>query len=321
MGIESDQLVFDYLSRVGDLAQQRHVPAKQRMNLVASLRDEIARQREDGTGTDTPGTVRRILDGLGTPDAVVTAVARGALNVPGQRTARTPRPASDAAFAMEGADLPSPRPEDQPVRDPLPEPEWWRVNGDMPETPPDPSLAPVPGFMGGVEIPEILEHPKKPEPEKKTEPPAADGPRFLPAFLKRRRAQLRAAPGEEPSDAPPPARRPALPRNPFLLLASVLLVVGVVLGSWPALAGGWAMAYASRKLSRAQAKWAVFGLPGLAAAGGAVWLWGRLDGRWGDQVPSGGEALSEALTATWPWVIRAAALASALYLLWRARRA
>ncbi|WP_149179273.1 hypothetical protein [Streptomyces sp. TRM49041] len=330
MGIESDQLVFDYLSRVGDLAQQRQLPSKERMSLVASLRDEIARQRTGGgsmgggsmggggSGTaDSPAAVRRILARLGTPDAVVAAVASGGLTLPGQRTARTPRFREDAATAARPAGA-------EPTGDPGPEPDWWSV---------------VPGFTGGVEVPELLEPPKKAEAEeaeaeaagkkpeegaaksasKSASTPAATA-RRLPRLLPRRRkaagAEAAPAAGEEAEAAAAPRRF----RNPMLLAAAGLLVAGTVLGSWLALAGGWLLAYASRRLSRAQAKWAVLGLPGLAVAGGVVWLWGRLDGRWGEPIPAGGEALGEALTGMWPWTVRAAALASALYLLWRARR-
>ncbi|MGW5233230.1 hypothetical protein ACWEQU_13270, partial [Streptomyces nodosus] len=67
VGIESDQLVFDFLSRVGDLAQQRQLPSAARMRLVSGLRDEIDRNRAKSP-VDNPATVRRILGRLGTPD-------------------------------------------------------------------------------------------------------------------------------------------------------------------------------------------------------------------------------------------------------------
>ncbi|RWZ72521.1 hypothetical protein EQK42_29355, partial [Streptomyces albidoflavus] len=70
MGIESDQLVFDYLSRVGDLAQQRHVPAAERMRLITELRRDID-QRRARPGGDSPAAVRRALGKLGTPAEVV----------------------------------------------------------------------------------------------------------------------------------------------------------------------------------------------------------------------------------------------------------
>ncbi|MGW0367320.1 hypothetical protein ACWDZW_00005, partial [Streptomyces coeruleorubidus] len=38
MGIESDQVVYEYLSRVGDVAQQRQLSSATRMRLVADLR-------------------------------------------------------------------------------------------------------------------------------------------------------------------------------------------------------------------------------------------------------------------------------------------
>lgn len=95
-------------------------------------------------------------------------------------------------------------------------------------------------------------------------------------------------------------------------------MVGAFTGTWLALIGGWLLAYASRTLSRAEAKWAVFGLPGISAAGGLIWLWGRMDGRWGAPIPD--TAMAEALADTWPPVLRTAAVTSALYLIWRARR-
>ena len=76
MGIESDQLVYDYLSRVGDLAQQRQLPSGDRMRLVSALRNDIDRQRAK-YATETPATVRRILGRFGTPEEVVETAASG----------------------------------------------------------------------------------------------------------------------------------------------------------------------------------------------------------------------------------------------------
>ncbi|MGZ0238066.1 hypothetical protein ACNFR4_37235, partial [Streptomyces sp. CPS1] len=67
MGIESDKVVYEYLSRVGDIAQQRQLPSSARMRLVSELRNEIDRDRARAT-VDSPAAVRRILDRLGTPD-------------------------------------------------------------------------------------------------------------------------------------------------------------------------------------------------------------------------------------------------------------
>ncbi|MEE4490206.1 hypothetical protein PWJ43_08340, partial [Streptomyces sp. BE230] len=97
-------------------------------------------------------------------------------------------------------------------------------------------------------------------------------------------------------EAEEPRRRRRLPRlrraraedaaprgfsHPLLLLAAALMVAGAVIDTPQALlalAGGWLLAYSSRKLSRAEAKWAVMGLPGVVAVGALVWLWGRMDG-------------------------------------------
>ncbi|MEU6942267.1 hypothetical protein ABZ943_37305, partial [Streptomyces rubiginosohelvolus] len=128
----------------------------------------------------------------------------------------------------------------------------------------------------------------------------------------------------KPAPAPvaEPAAVAAAPRggfaHPLLLLAALLLIAGVVTGSWIPLAGGWLIAYGSRTLSRTEAKWAALGLPGVVVAGALVWVWGRLDGRWGEPIEEG--ALREVLTGAWPVVVRVAAVASALYLVWRARR-
>ncbi|MEE1755683.1 hypothetical protein [Streptomyces sp. SP18CS02] len=369
MGIESDQLVFDYLSRVGDLAQQQQLSSQTRMALVSSLRGEIERQRAKD-GSDGPAAVRRILDGLGAPDEVVAAAAGGATGgapaaeqpngVPEQRTprtpgtsrpSRTPRPPRTERASRTNWRIPRPRgtgaqaPEAPaaPAEPPGPhmigmdemgptdgQPDWWRID----EGPFGPGDI-VPGFRGGVEIPEMLKPP--PKEEDGTRDGTRDGERTgaaskaAPAAgasgvgVARRLARLvrrspRAAAVAEPV-APAPAVSPAASfGSPMLLLAAGLLVAGAVLGSWLALAGGWLLAYASRRLSRAEAKWVVLGLPGLVLAGGGVWLWGRLDGRWGEPIAPGGDAMGEALTAMWPWLVRGAAVASALYLVWRARR-
>ncbi|MFJ7998853.1 hypothetical protein ACIQ7D_17155 [Streptomyces sp. NPDC096310] len=432
MGIESDQLVYDYLSRVGDAAQQQHLPSGDRMRLVSTLRNEIDKQRGK-FGTDSPAAVRRILGRLGEPHALVREAARRGGNgdggtaaarapeppevaVPVQRTGLTkgfgllgakgakgskapkasegpgaaeparpmeprgyaepeqtekpeqpekpeepevwtvtpmpfaPPPAAPPAVPPSAAEA-GPRIPAQASESPVPPedsvppaasapsaprtpprarpgPDWWRIDsgpagmGGMGGT----TMGPTHGFVGGVEIPDML---RPPPPPKKTAGPAdatdpesaadgADGTGTEAAGVPddaasgtrpRRRFRLRARPRE--------AKANGL-SNPFLLLAAALLVAGAFLGSWLALGGGWLLAYASRTLSRAEAKWAVFGLPGVSAAGGLVWIWGRTDGRWGEVIPKDG--MADALSGVWPVVLRTAAVSSALYLVWRARR-
>ncbi|MFJ4571606.1 hypothetical protein ACIP4W_09250 [Streptomyces sp. NPDC088846] len=395
MGIESDQLVYDYLSRVGDLAQQQQLSSGARMRLVSTLRGEIDRQRGKQPA-DSPAAVRRIIGRLGTPDELVAAAAAsadGTVELPQRpepaagEESGIPRPrrgmlrkdssgkgASRAARASAGepeeadpptgaagsagsmdsagsagaagsmdsagvADSAGPvgaaAPEAAAGRVPSPphmagtdelgpsgsEPDWWRI-----EPVPFGDGVDVPGFVGGVEIPAMMRPPSAgdavprpragdpvddaPDDDEESGGPAGDAGAEEAAPRRRRLPGLRRR-----------AARESTGRgfsHPLLLLAAALLVAGAVLGSWPALAGGWLLAYGSRKLSRAEAKWAAMGLPGVVAAGALVWLWGRSDGRWGE--PIGDGRMGEAIGQTWPWVVRGAAVASALYLVWRARR-
>ena len=59
-------------------------------------------------------------------------------------------------------------------------------------------------------------------------------------------------------------------------------------------------------------------IPGAFAAGMVVWVWGRDVGKWGDPIAQG--QVGQAFQDAYPLTVRLAALGSALYLLWRARR-
>lgn len=367
MGIESDQVVYEYLSRVGDVAQQRQLSSATRMRLVSELRDEIDRCRAKAA-VDSPAAVRRILDRLGSPDDIVAAaggtaglgatpgtpgaggpgtawpqgpavpVQREPGPAPGgpARTGQEAGPAADPEPQRERPRglrrvVPRPRPA-RPEADPappaggavpphlataddlaaaLPRDGWWRTQGspfglgdDVP-----------PGFVGGVEIPDLLKAPPAKEPAAAQPAPAA-------------------VPGQDAPAAPesaPRRRFPLLPRragrqaapagrwsNPLLLLAAALLVGGAGTGNPFALLFGWVIAYGSRRLTPTESKWAVMGMPALALAAGLLWLWGRQDGRWGAPIAQG--QMNDAVAHTWPWVVRAAAVLSALFLLWRSQR-
>ncbi|GGS80680.1 MULTISPECIES: hypothetical protein [Streptomyces] len=329
MGIESDQVVYEYLSRVGDVAQQRQLPSAARMRLVADLRNEIDKRRSK-TVVDSPAAVRRILDRLGSPDEVVEAAGGSAPAVtwepppavPVQPDGESPRPAPGERPKGERPKglrrvVPRPRPAapPPPVEAPAPphlaqsheladtagpRPDWWRTEGG-----PFGRGDQVPGFVGGIEIPDLL---KPPPPREK--PPAEP--------VKAAAPETAAVPGTGRRRLPRLFPRGAGRPDTLLLCAAVLLAVGAILGNLLPLALGWVLAFLSRRLTPVQAKWAVLGLPGLTAAAGVVWLWGRTDGRWGDPITEG--HMNEAVADTWPWVLRAAALASAAYLVWRARR-
>ncbi|MFJ8858607.1 hypothetical protein ACIRD8_09235 [Streptomyces sp. NPDC102451] len=383
MGIESDQLVYDYLSRVGDLAQQQQLSSGARMRLVATLRGEIDRQR--GTdGSDSPAVVRRILGRLGAPGELVAAAAEsgdGAAPLPSPRTDASPAGAEPRgvprarrsvlrkAASRKGAspEAGEPRESGKPGRtdfggaEPPPgepaqdwpsasaphmagldqapsgaEPEWWRIepgpfgdDGQGGRSVPGamgPGTA-VPGFVGGLESPELFGLPSAPglrkppgprAPAEEEEPgPTAGEEEAEPPAVVRPRRKLRLRRRRVLADGEVAAARPRL-SNPMLLLAAALLVAGAVSGQWLALAGGWLLAYSSRRFSRAEAKWVAMGLPGVVVAGAFVWLWGRMDGRWGEPLAEG--AVGDAMSDVWPVVVRVAAVASALYLVWRARR-
>ena len=369
MGIESDQVVYEYLSRVGDVAQQRQLPSSTRMRLVSELRNEIDRRRAQ-VPVDSPAAVRRIIARLGSPDEVVDAAGGSAGGtgtggapqataaavpvqravgsedsedtgrskrlrraVPRPRSARTPAesaPADNASSSPHLAGL-------DELGDSATQPDWWRVDsspfgvGDS-----------VPGFVGGVEIPELLRPPPPKEvpgaekevagqPAPAVEKAAgAGGTTGKPGRFGRlgktlRRPRATAGKAEEAVvDAPLSARRRLLSvggggwSNPFLLIAAALLVAGAVLGNWIALVLGWAIAYASRRLTDAETKWAVVILPSLSVTAGLVWLWGRTQGRWGAPIAEG--HMNDAISETWPLVVRGAAVTSALFLVWRSQR-
>ncbi|WP_212912625.1 hypothetical protein [Streptomyces sp. TS71-3] len=388
MGIESDRLVLDYLSKVGDLAQQRQLPSSERMRLVTELRGEIERSRGGGGGGDSPAAVRRILSRLGSPDDVVTAAGGTAPAPPraepepertSERTSErfgwggAGRDAAGKSAAQDGDGparkrsplprglrrrMPGPRSpqadteagggsgsgksvapelpvyEAVPLDGPSPphlagsdelgppgsQPDWWRFDAEPLGGP-----GMVPGFTGGVEIPEILKPPPVRPFEAKGEAAVEPAPGGAPG-----------APAAEPAAPPARAGRRGLLRsrraagaaaatgrarrwtNPLLLLAAALLIAGAAASNWIVLGVGWVIAYASRRLTAAETKWAVVILPGLAAAGGVIWLWGRQNGRWGEPIAQG--HMNVAVDGTWPWVVRAAALASALFLIWRSQR-
>ncbi|MER5834117.1 hypothetical protein ABT116_25520 [Streptomyces sp. NPDC002130] len=330
MGIESDQVVYEYLSRVGDVAQQRQLSSATRMRLVADLRNEIDKRRSKAT-VDSPAAVRRILSRLGSPDDIVTAAAGGTTggphgaapaSVPVQRETE-PEERGERAKGVMRRVVPRPRPA-RPAEDPHPapsdgaapphlaaghelgdsalQPDWWRV-----ESGPFGVGDEVPGFVGGVELPDLLKPPaprkaQQEKPDAEETAPAVEAAVETGKGSRRRLARLSAGNWS----------------NPLLLIAAGLLVAGAVLGNWFVLLLGWLIAYASRRLTQAETKWAVVILPGLSLAGGLVWLWGRMNGRWGTPIAEG--HMNAAVSETWPWVVRGAAVASALFLVWRSQR-
>ncbi|MFD0315763.1 hypothetical protein [Streptomyces flavalbus] len=295
MGIESDKVVYEYLSRVGDVAQQRQLPSAVRMRLVSQLRDEID-ERRARAGVDTPAAVRRIIARLGSPDDVVSAAGPGAGAGSGAGSGVAPGAVVGVPAPREAESEPAvvePRGVEPRVVERGARGDWWQERGPFGDE--------VPGFVGGIEIAEVLRPPVA-EPVAGEEADAEE---------------------EVPAEEAPKRRLPRLPSlrgwgSPLLLLAAGLLVAGAVLGNLVPLAFGWLIVYLSRRLSRNEVRVAVMGLPGAALACGLLWLWGRAAGRWGEPIADG--AMSDAVGEAWPWVVRGAAVSSAVFLVWRARR-
>lgn len=357
MGIESDHLVYEYLSRVGDLAQRRQLNSGDRMRLVAGLRDEIDRRRAK-YDPETPAAVRRILERIGTPEEVLDTL--GTLSGPapaGRAAAPSVFDPGPAVPTQRGPgrprrkEVPPPRPAAEPENVPPhlagldelgpsdgAEPDWWRV------TPGSYGAGPqVDGFAGGIEIPDLFKEGRYDEHEEADadghpakakggdaeasgkpsgKPTGAAQARAAVRLLRERRSAKRTAKGAAKGAAPVVAEVAAAPARPkpnaFLLLAAAVLLAGVVSGYWLLLVVGWLLPYASRVLRPGEHKWAVFGPPGAVLAGAGVWLWGRMNGKWGETLAE--DQLSGTLHGMWPWLLRAAGVASALYLVWRARR-
>ncbi|WP_329368238.1 hypothetical protein OG896_23060 [Streptomyces sp. NBC_00669] len=367
MGVESDRLVFDYLSRVGDLAQTA-LPAADRMRLVAQLRTDIDRARGEG---DNAAAVQRILGRFGSPDEVVEAAAgtrgsgRSAAGAAsgaasgsgaGEPPAGEPAPGTYGPYAKpRGAAVPKSRersPEEpsdgsrddsreerrasrreKPRSRGEREPEWWGGGLGEGRLRAGDELAGLPGMTGGIFIPFDDEDLAGKE--------AGEELRPLPGALAGGGGggpgEGEGAAGGGPAEAGPTGRkglrgllrpgagagggaRARVKRwgSPLLLCAAALLVAGVVIGSWIPLGLGWLAGYLSRTLTRTQAKIAVFGVPGATAVGYAVWLWGRDKGRWGSPVAQG--QMGHVIRDDLPVAVRVAAVGSALYFLWRARR-
>ena len=319
MSIENEQLVFDYLSRVGDLAHATSMTSARRARLVADLRAHIDRARAAEGGAGTRVDVDRILARLGSPEEVVAASVGGA-SVPAPRAAHAGAEAQPPPRAGRGASPPHLAGVDE-LGPQESDPDWWRTDPRPYGEDTGVSLGgSVPGFVGGIELPEMLRPPGAQAPVPRASgdtellPAAPDAAVPDPAASGGRWRFLRALRRTAAADRVPRA-------GGFVeLIAVALLVAGGLLGSLLPLALGWLAAYWSPRLTRTEAKWATLFVPGLTFAGAAVWLWGRSEGRWGAPLGHGGDAMREALAGTWPVVLRVAAFAVALYVLWRARR-
>jgi len=354
MGIESDQLVYDYLSRVGDLAQATTLTAAERARLVTGLRQEIDGRRGGSSGgsqRSERAAVEKILSGIGEPAEVVRqAVHSGVPEKPptarGGATARTPGRTGAPSVPVQASAPPGGRqsgsgqsgydggyqggyaagtgPDD-----------WWRTAADGPDDGPGgmpPLIGAAVGELAGwraVYEADFLD----PEGEERaaripgqrqsaTEEPsdedaAADDADEAPAPPRRRWLPRRAAP-PQPDPGPELPRAPRAPLPLVETLAALVLVAAAVLGLWYVAVLGWFFAYSSRRLGQRVARTAGLWLPlGLALAS-ALLLWSRLHGHPGQQETNAAfQSALHSAAAVW---LRVAPTASAGYLAWRISR-
>jgi hypothetical protein len=189
---------------------------------------------------------------------------------------------------------------------------------------PGQELAGLTGMTGGVTVPLGPVAEDEDGEEEEAEEEEAPERTSLWRRLRRKRApeaEVWDEDGDEADEPEAPARRARARLAPVETFAALLLVAGAlpIRGTWPALVVGWLIAYYSPRLTRAQAKFAALTVPGLVAGGALVWLWGRMDGRWGEPIAKG--QLDTAIGGAFPVVVRIAAVASAAFLVWRSRRA
>ncbi|WP_130798280.1 hypothetical protein [Streptomyces otsuchiensis] len=341
MGTDGERLVLDYLSKVGDLAHSTSMSAVERRELVGRLRDEIGRQRSSVTGQERDADVKRILRTMGRPEDVVAA-AGGPSDGGGTATAGAEVPSGGRA-AEAGRAAPAGHAEAVPAARPAPEDLIDMSKPDPPtagerDAPAAWRDGPIGGFVGGILEPDMLRPPA--EPDDRVAPPpavplekagdgaATDGDAGAPAG-ERKDATGAAAPVTTGGAAAKPAgtRRWRAVRGrfggrhaggPVELAAALLLVAGSVMAELLPMLAGWLLAYWAPRLSRAVAKWAVFGMPGLVVGGYVTWLFGRVNEYWGE--PLEGEVMRTAMADNWPMLLRVAAAATAAFLLWRTLR-
>lgn len=339
MGIESEQLVYDYLSRVGDLAGQAPgLTAAERARLVNDLRQSIDAQRAGSSHSSVRaevGSVRKILAGLGTPEQVVRRAAGGVSPVaagpavpmtPGPAPAvpsATPTiPAQAAAPAVEGraefvrADAGSV---------PATGAQWWTFDSGGAGFPgAGVRMVQPPGWSGTFEG-DFL-HPEAAA----TVDPITGLPTVQPTAAQQPGAQeADPAAALGPSTGTPGLLRRLLgggagssvarPSIPFVeALAALVLVAAAVTGLWYVAVLGWLFAYAGRRFGHGAGRFAALWIPGLMAAACGFWLYSRTG-----HTPGRGLTSAEFATAThnaFAFWLRGSAGLSAAFLAFRITR-
>jgi hypothetical protein len=328
VGYESDKLVYDYLGRVGDLAQAASMSAAERVRLVARVRAEIDSGRSQ-LSKETPATVRRLLKRVGSAEDVVRAAERGGPEAGAAAAALPggPHPEVPVGVAPPVADTAS-------EGDPAPSAgasvrtgDWWRLPDESTAAVPDGPRVPAMrgpaeadfGVWDRIELDFDLEEEEEEDEEEEEEGEAgADED-----------AEEEGADGEadgEPAEEEPaePRRRllrfrrgPSRASGPLLVLealAALLLAAGAVLGLWYLAVLGWFAAYGSVRLGQTMRKFVAIGVPVVTVLGGFAWLWARSTGHWGTALTH--PQFVADFRGMWPVLLRVGAGASSALLAW-----
>jgi hypothetical protein len=356
MGIESEQVVYDYLSRVGDLAQATSLTAAERARLVSELRETIDTRRGGSAGSSTSGfsrgeasAVRKILSGIGSPDEVVRRAVHD--GVPRASEGRSERGRSERSG--DGPSVPSkgvpaqggPPPDGRTGRgaDAGRGTEgWWSggwagsgggggwtsSGGSGPDlAAAQASTGGLPGWRADFE-PDFLA-PDGIDPATRAavppQPPVVDetGPQLGKAVAgPPPRSLLRRLLGPPQVVAPVETVAVAVPRSRLPLvesLAAVVLTASAVLGLWYAALIGWVLAYIGRRIGSRAAHLAGLWLPLLAACVFGFRLYRQVHGQPAGHPLTDDQFKAALRSAAGLW-LRVAAGCSAAFLAWRIYR-
>jgi hypothetical protein len=297
MGIESEQLVYDYLSRVGDLAgQAQGLTAAERVRLVNDLRQTIDSQRAASSSSSPRAqvsSVRKILAGLGTPEQVVRRAAGGGASGPAVPTTSTPGPSMPTATPSIPTQNPAPAIEGRAefVRAdagsvPATGAQWWTFDsggGGFPGAGGVRMVQP-PGWSGSFEgdflVPDgtAVVDPVTGLPAAQPAAAANGTADAVPQTAAQPKAGLLRRLLGGPGPGPAAAAAGSVPRAPIPFvesLATLVLVAAAVTGYWYVALLGWFFAYAGRRLGHGARRVAALWIPGLMAAACGFWLYSQ----------------------------------------------
>jgi hypothetical protein len=337
MSVQADQLLFRYLSRVGDLAQGVLSPAR-RVQLVAGLRARIEQDRLR-LGIADADSMRRLLDSYGKPEVLVAAETQRDPDYQAQLAARlTPRQRSENA-AVNGTSLeaqPAPLGPQSPLDDDL-GPSVSAVSDTSVTDLISPAGSLDPSLAGGPEVPldpdpfgdlgaEYTSYVPPEDDEEPAEdaggadaqdtatlPPVLDGP---PAGL----PDLAPAPTswQQPQSWQDVAKRVAR-THVRETVAMLLFLIALLIGSWIPLVLGYLVVMTSYSYSAREKRTGVIGVLIAALVAIAIGFWLDHSQDWGGTKLNRAAVLGSAGTffGTVPRVVAAIAM---LYFGWRLGR-